>query len=148
MGMALPLPTIRGSMVVGVGFNRIVHYNGQMSFSDFSNIDNELNFPIEVDGKEQFYDFSKYVLRSEEIYSGGAMQQFTLSFGIAMSPTFAGGLSVSRVSGREEYSFEFIQEDSKQNYSEFPADFDQYLLKQKLIIRRQRWVTMQFQMKE
>ena len=139
MGMALPLPTIRGSMVLGVGFNRIVHYNGLMSFSGFSNEDNQLNFPIEVDGKEQFYDFSKYVLRSEEIYSGGAMEQFTLSFGIALSPTFAGGLSVSRVSGREEYSFEFIQEDSKQNYSEFPADFDQYLLKQKLIATTTGW---------
>ena len=139
MGMALPLPTIRGSMVVGVGFNRIVHYNGLMSFSGFSSLDNQLNFPIEVDGKEQFYDFSKYVLRSETVYSGGAMEQFTLSFGIAMSPTFAGGLSVSRVSGREEYSFEFTQEDSEQNYSEFPADFDQYLLEQKLIATTTGW---------
>ena len=75
MGMAIPLPTIRGSMVVGVGFNRIVHYNGLMSFSGFSGLDNQLNFPIEVDGKEQFYDFSKYVLRSETVYSGGAMEQ-------------------------------------------------------------------------
>ena len=133
LGVAIPLPTIRGSMVVGIGFNRILHYDGLMSFSGFSIFDNQLSFPIELDGKEQFYDFSKNVNRSETVLNGGALEQLTFSFGIALSSTSFGGLSISRVSGRETYSFEFSQEDSQNEYGEFPADFKQYDLQQTLV---------------
>ncbi len=139
MGIAIPLPTIRGSMVLGIGFNRILHYDGFMSFSGFSTIDNELNFPIELDGEEKIYNFSNHVLRSEKVINGGAMEQLTFSFGIALSPTISGGLSLSRVSGREEYSFKFSQEDSQNNYNQFPADFKQYDLEQTLIAKTRAW---------
>ncbi|MBC8346266.1 MAG: hypothetical protein ISR82_07945 [Candidatus Marinimicrobia bacterium] len=132
LGIAVPIPTIRGSLVVGLGFNRIVHYDSFMSFSGFSNVDNELSFPIELDGIEQLYNFSNHVNRSETILSVGSMEMVTLSFGIALSPTISGGLSFSRVTGQETYSFEFSQEDSQNQYTQFPADFKQYDLKQTL----------------
>ena len=132
MGMAIPVPTIRGSLVLGLGFNRINHYDEVIRFSGFSNYDNDLGFPINVDGNQQHHLFSKDVKRSEEIASIGSMEQLTFAFGIALSPNMSGGLSISKVSGNEKYDFEFIQEDTQNKYTEFPKDFKRYDLTQSL----------------
>ncbi len=139
MGMAIPVPTIRGSLVLGLGFNRINHYDELIRFSGFSNYDNSLGFPINVDGTQQNHLFSKDVKRSEEIASIGSMEQLTFAFGIALSPNMSGGLSVSKVSGTERYDFEFIQEDTQNKYTEFPKDFKRYDLTQSLDTETEGW---------
>ena len=139
IGMAFPVPTIRGSLVLGVGFNRINHYDEFMKFSGFSNYDNALEFPINVDGTQQNHFFSKGVRRSEEISSMGAMEQLTFAFGIALSPNMSGGLSISKISGNEKYNFEFIQEDTQNKYTEFPKDFKRYDLIQSLDTKTEGW---------
>ena len=139
IGMAIPVPTIRGSLVLGIGFNRINHYDEIIRFSGFSNYDNALGFPINVDGIQQNHLFSKNVKRSEEISSIGAMEQLTFAFGIALSPNMSGGLSISKVSGREKYDFEFIQEDTQNKYTEFPKDFKRYDLTQSLDTETEGW---------
>ena len=138
-GIAYPIPTMRGSMVVAVGYNRILNYDALMSFSGFSIEDNTLDFPINIDGVEKTYQFSEKVQRSEQVISNGGMEQLTFSFGIALSPTVSGGISVSRLTGKEEYEFKFSQEDLQNTYSQFPADFDQYNLKQSLITKTSGW---------
>lgn len=138
-GIAYPIPSVRGSMVVAVGYNRILNYDALMSFSGFSLQDNTLDFPINIDGVEKNYQFSEKVQRSEQVISNGGMEQLTFSFGIALSPTVSGGISVSRLTGNEEYEFEFSQEDLQNTYSQFPADFNQYNLKQSLITKTSGW---------
>ena len=138
-GIAYPIPTMRGSMVVAVGYNRILNYDALMSFSGFSIEDNTLDFPINIDGVEKTYQFSEKVQRSEQTISDGGMEQLTFSFGIALSPTVSGGISVSQLTGKEEYEFEFSQEDLQNTYSQFPADFNQYNLKQSLITKTSGW---------
>ena len=138
-GIAYPIPTVRGSMVVAVGYNRILNYDALMSFSGFSLQDNTLDFPINIDGVEKNYQFSKKVQRSEQVISNGGMEQLTFSFGIALSPTISGGISFSRLTGKEEYEFKFSQEDLQNTYSQFPADFNQYNLKQSLITKTSGW---------
>ena len=138
-GIAYPIPTVKGSMVVAVGYNRILNYDALMSFSGFSIEDNTLDFPINIDGVEKTYQFSEKVQRSEQVISNGGMEQLTFSFGIALSPTVSGGISVSRLTGKEEYEFEFSQEDLQNTYSQFPADFNQYNLKQSLITKTSGW---------
>lgn len=139
LGIAYPIPTVRGSMVVALGYNRIINYDGFMSFSGFSLMDNYLDFPINVDGTEKNYLFSKNVQRSERIISNGGLEQLTFSFGVALSPVTSFGLSISRLSGREDYEFKFNQEDIKNLYTEFPTDFDEYELLQSLITKTTGW---------
>ena len=54
-GIAYPIPTMRGSMVISVGYNRILNYDALMSFSGFSLQNNTLDFPINIDGVEKNY---------------------------------------------------------------------------------------------
>jgi hypothetical protein len=138
-GIIYPVPTVRGSLVIGIGYNRIVNYDGLMSFSGFSLRDNDLGFPIEVDGIEKNYFFSKNVQRSEKIISSGGLEQLTFSFGIAISQVSSFGLSISRINGREDYEFSFSQQDLQNTYKEFPTDFNQYDLIQSLITKTKGW---------
>ncbi|SVE47819.1 uncharacterized protein METZ01_LOCUS500673, partial [marine metagenome] len=84
-GIAYPIPTVRGSMVISVGYNRILNYDALMSFSGFSLQNNTLDFPINIDGVEKNYQFSEKVQRSEQVISNRGMEQLTFSFGIALS---------------------------------------------------------------
>ncbi|MBT3478644.1 MAG: hypothetical protein HOA15_08480 [Candidatus Marinimicrobia bacterium] len=138
-GIVYPVPTVRGSMVIAIGYNRILNYDSFMSFSGFSLEDNTLDFPITVDGKEEYYPFSKNVQRSERAISSGGMEQLTFSFGIALSPTVSGGISISSITGREDYEFKFSQEDLQNSYVTFPADFKKYDLVQSLITKTKGW---------
>ena len=135
MGIAYPIPTVRGSMVVAMGYNRILHYDAFMSFSGFSVRDNSLEIPI----NDKNYLFSKNVQRSEHLISNGGVEQLTFSFGIALSPNTSGGLSISRITGKEDYEFKFTQEDLQNTYTEFPSDFNQYNLVQSLITKTKGW---------
>ena len=139
LGAVLPIPTIRGSLVFGIGFNRIHHYDALMSFSGFSNFKNGLEFPIFADGELFYYTFEHGVQRYEKIMSNGARDQLTFSFGIALSPNLAGGMSISRMNGLENYDFEFLQSDIADNFQEFPADFQSYELFQSLKTKTNAW---------
>jgi hypothetical protein len=139
LGIIYPVPTVRGSFVIGIGYNRIISYDGLMSFSGFSLRDNDLGFPITVDGVEKNYFFSKNVQRSEKVISSGGLEQLTFSFGIAISPVSSFGISISRLNGREDYEFSFSQQDLQNTYKEFPTDFNQYDLVQSLITKTKGW---------
>ena len=139
VGIIYPVSTVRGSLVLGVGYNRIISYDGIMSFSGFSFRDNDLGFPITVDGIEKHYLFSKNVQRSERVLSSGGLEQLTFSFGVAISPVSSFGLSISRLNGREDYEFSFSQQDLQNTYKEFPIDFNQYDLVQSLITKTSGW---------
>ena len=132
IGAIYPIATVRGSFVIGLGFNRIHHYDDLMSFSGYSNVNNGLEFPINVDGQLLNYRFDQGVQRYEKIMSNGARDQITFSFGVALSPDLAAGLSISRMSGDESYDFEFLQQDVADNFQEFPSDFMNYELFQSL----------------
>ena len=132
IGATIPIPTVRGSLVIAIGLNRLLHYDAINSFSGFSVQDNSLEFPITTDGNKKYYQFSKNVNRDEKISSTGSLTMGTLAFGLAVSPETSVGLSFSRISGGEVYKFKFTQIDAQNNYSQFPADFNQYELFQSL----------------
>ncbi len=139
LGIIIPIPTVRGSLVFGMGYNRIKHYDGLMKFSGFSSEDNGLKFPITVDGNQESHFFSQNVNRSETVSSIGTMDQLTFSFGIALSPNLSGGLSLSRVTSEEKYDFEFNQNDIQNKFTEFPKDFNNYELIQSLDTESKAW---------
>ena len=112
-GITFPIPTIRGSLVLGMGFNRLIHYDQLVSFSGFSNTDNGLTFPI--NGNNVL--FSNNVFREELIANTGSLNMWSFSFGIALAENLSGGLSLSRVVGDESYDFRFIQKDDKEIYN-------------------------------
>ncbi len=128
LGFAFPLPARRGSMVVALGYNRVKDFDQNLVFSGFNRNSNGLGF--EFDGAEVLFDRDVY--QSETVSDEGSLDQWSLGFGIALSPNFTAGVTLNIWSGQDDYQFTFFQEDRDNIYNQMPGDFRSYLLNQTL----------------
>jgi long-subunit fatty acid transport protein len=134
LGLAIPLPTSRGSFVIGIGYNRVKDYDQNLFFTGYNNISNDLGFNLEdQQGNTDTYYFDRNVQQTEQIIDEGGLNQWSFGAAIALSPNFTAGLTANIYRGKDEYLFTFTQEDIDNNYNVFPGDFDMYQLNQTLI---------------
>ncbi len=128
LGFAFPLPTVRGSLVLAFGYNRVQDFDQNLLFSGFNRQSNGLTFNVD----DQDFLFDKDVQQTEEINEDGGLNQWSLGAGIAVSPNFTAGITAMVWSGNDDYEFSFLQEDKNDVYNQFPADFRSYLLNRTL----------------
>ncbi|MFQ6616089.1 MAG: OmpP1/FadL family transporter [Fidelibacterota bacterium] len=127
MGLAVPVPTRRGSLVLAVGYNRILSFDDNLVFSGFSSESNGLAFDITDDRDiTDTYPFDRNVTRSENVTSEGGLRQLTAGAALALSPRFLVGAAVNYVVGAEDYHSRFVQDDTQDQYTLYPGDFHRY----------------------
>lgn len=131
-GVAVPIPTSRGSLVLALGHNRIVNFDENLAFAGFSSEGNGIGFDITDDDITQYYLFDRDVYRSERVNTEGGLREWTLGGAIALSPRFLLGVRAAYVVGKEQYQLRFTQDDSEDLYSEYPGDFHRYEVDQVL----------------
>ncbi|MCH7764144.1 MAG: hypothetical protein IIB95_10455 [Candidatus Marinimicrobia bacterium] len=131
IGLAVPIPTKRGSFVLAFGYNRILDFDENLLFSGFSDQPNGLGFTIADDNEAtDYYPFEKDVQRSVQVSNEGGLHQWSLGGAIALSPNFLLGITAAYTSGNEQYRYTFIQTDSDNIYQQYPGDFNQYKINQ------------------
>lgn len=134
LGLALPLPTARGSFVLGFGYNRVKDFDQNLLFSGFNTRSNGISFDLEdQQGNTDTYFFDQNVQQTEQIIDEGGLSQWSFAAAVALSPNFTAGLTANVYRGKDEYLFTFVQEDVEDNYTTLPADFDSYQLNQTLL---------------
>ena len=126
LGFAYPIPTIRGSAVIAVGFNRISDYSSNLLFTGYSTQTNNLSFEITTDDETAEYLFDTNVQRMEQVDNSGGLNQWSLGGAFAVSPNLLLGATFSVIGGGENYIQQFQQEDVNNLYNQYPADFDSY----------------------
>jgi hypothetical protein len=124
LGLAVAVPTTRGSFTVALGYNRVKDFDQNLVFSGFNPRSNGLGFVF--DNTE--YLFDKDVYQTEQITEEGGLNQWSLGAGIAMSPNVSAGISAVIWDGKSDYQFRFFQEDRDDIYNQFPGDFSSYTL--------------------
>lgn len=125
IGLVMPVPTARGSLVFALGYQRVKDFDYINEFQGVSNADNDLSFIL--DSTNQVYDFfGENVTRGELITDEGSMNQYNLSGAIDISPNASFGVALNYWTGKSEYSLDFTQTDTENNFPDFPADFYQY----------------------
>lgn len=133
LGVAIPFPTKRGSFVMALGYNRISDFDENLLFSGFSDQANGVGFTITDNNDEtDYYLFEKDVHRFEQVSSEGGLHQWSLGGAVALSPNVTFGITASYIGGKEQYRFNFDQNDIENNYSKYPGDFDRYKINQYL----------------
>ncbi len=131
IGLAVPLPTTRGSFVLGVGYNFVQDYDEYLRFEGFNTRSNRLGFELEDDqGNVDWYPFDKNVQQEEEIVDEGGLHQWSLGMALALSPNLDVGATVNLWRGKDNYRMKFNQWDTADNYSSFPGNYDSYQLHQ------------------
>lgn len=134
LGLAVPLPTERGSLVLGFGYNFVKDFDDYLFFSGFNHRSNGLEFQLEDEnGIADWYAFDKNVLQTEEVLTEGGLHQWSFSAGMALSPHFDVGAAANFWRGNDEYRLHFRQEDTRDFYHIFPGDFFSYSLNQELM---------------
>lgn len=124
-GLVLPVPTVRGSLVFALGYQKVKDFDYINEFEGASDADNGLSFI--VDSTEQVYDFfGKNVTRGEFLQEEGSMDQYNLSGAIDISPNASFGVALNYWTGKSDYSLDFTQTDTENNFETFPADFHEY----------------------
>lgn len=122
LGYAFPIPTTRGSFVLGIGYNRVKDFDQNLLFSGFNDQSNGISFNID----SMDYAFDRNVLQQEQIIDEGGLDQWSVGFGIALSPNVTAGVSAYAWNGNSDYELRFRQEDVDDNFNQFPGDFESY----------------------
>ncbi|HNR66727.1 MAG TPA: hypothetical protein PKN04_01755 [bacterium] len=137
LGFIFPVPTYRGSMVFGVGYNK---------YRDFDSIRRVEGF------NEQYAAFQDYVAPYYDTFSenqvtrnvsqeiterhSGSLDEFTLAGAVEVQKDLMLGASLRFINGTDEFSKRFVEEDSRNlhNYisDEILSDLDywKYLIDQ------------------
>jgi hypothetical protein len=137
LGIVLPLPVTRGSLVLAGGYQQRKDLQDYTFFSGFNSQSNGLAWYL--DDSDVLYPFDSDVLQSQRISTAGGIGEYTFGGSIAMSPQLLLGASVAVIRGRYEYAYSFFQEDINDNYNEFPANYDSYHLRQQIVADISGW---------
>jgi long-subunit fatty acid transport protein len=140
LGLAYKFPTTQGSFVLALGYNRFKNYDEYLYFSGFSADSIDLGFDLENDnGEVNFYPYDRSVQRTEEINQEGNLSAWSIGGGLQVSPRLALGVTFDFFSGKNQYMMDFYQDDIDNNYNSYPADFDSYVLSDKIISNFSGW---------
>jgi long-subunit fatty acid transport protein len=134
IGIAVPFPTKRGSLVFAFGYNFVKDFDEYLFFNGFNTLSNSLEFEMEdANGVYNIYPFDRDVFQTEEVNTSGGLHQWSFGGAVAVSPNLDLGATLNIWNGREEFTRQFIQEDTEDYYNVFPADFDRYTINDNLV---------------
>jgi hypothetical protein len=138
IGFVFPFPTVQGSFVVAFGYHRIADYASTMSFNGYN--DRSSIIPSLYDASAR-YDIAyntyltnttgytavqKNVQQRGTIKESGSLGAWSFSGAVDVDENISFGLSLNVYSGIYDYSRNFIEEDSRNNYANtapaLPAD--------------------------
>lgn len=156
LGYLFRFPTVKGSLVLGGGYNQIADFNRTTSIDVFNNQHTITDFFLNDPGDQYFetaynayaieYDdfFDEYfnVLRADGTFRGmnqyaeqrerGQMGEFNVFLSTEFQPNLYIGASVGIVSGDYSYRRTFIEEDVLNNYANASYDVDMVLNEDKI----------------
>ncbi len=134
LGLAVSLPTTRGSMVLALGYNFVRDFDEYLQFSGFNRISNGLEFELQDEnGNYDWYRFDQNIHQTEEVTDNGGLHQWSFGGAVALSPNFDAGITLNFWNGKDDYNFNYYQEDVNNIYNIYPGDFHSYKINQNLI---------------
>ncbi len=132
LGFVFPVPTYRGSLVFGVGYNKVRDFDTMVDVGALVRDPNGTAFAdVVVPTYDQpdsgiFWktDVSDSLFQSKSVLEEGSRNQFTLSGALEVQENLFLGASINFISGRTDRSFEFKEEDIYDLYHYF--DYNTY----------------------
>ena len=114
IGFVFPVPTYRGSLVFGIGYNKIRDFDNTLEINGFN--PRYAAYPNKViptypeeDGFSTIIDDSLF--QSQTLLEEGGLNHFTLSGALEVQENFYLGASINFVSGTDDYTIRFGEED-------------------------------------
>lgn len=127
IGFVFPLPTYRGSLVFGVGYNKVRDFDEMVDVGALVIDPNGTAFadavvPTYDDPDSNIYwitEVTDSLFQTKSILNEGSRNQLTLSGAMEVQENLFLGASINFISGRTDRSFEFGEEDIYNIYNYF-----------------------------
>lgn len=135
IGFVFPIPTYRGSLVFGFGYQRVKDFEYENEFKGISaQGTSRLSFEgVDPNNPDDTYDFfGRDVEKSGYITDEGSLNQWSFAGAVDVSPSVSLGLTMNFWTGESDYLQDFDQLDYNNNFDTYPADFDEYLENRKI----------------
>jgi hypothetical protein len=136
IGFVFPLPTSRGSFVLGFGFNQNKKFDGALKFSGYNSSDNSmiqyLTYSDDKDTRDIAYktgvsyhfdentdetNINGNLNQSGSILQDGSLDSWTFSGAVEFQKNFFFGISISRIDGDFRKDREYFEDDINNKYS-------------------------------
>ncbi|MFA6467726.1 MAG: hypothetical protein WCW35_02440 [Bacteroidota bacterium] len=137
-GFVFPFPTVQGSLVFAFGYNRIADYGSSLKFNGFNDkssiiyslydnyYDYDIPFKVKLTDSTGYTSINKNVQQSGQIKEGGNLGLWSFSGAIDIEENISFGISLNVYSGMYDYSRYYVEEDTRNIYSNsaagLPAD--------------------------
>ena len=130
IGFVFPVPTYRGSLVFGFGYQKINDFDYINNFKGISSLidpEAEDNLTFAFEGFPGEYPFYGYPVEKEEyVTDDGSLNQWNFTGAIDVSPSISVGASLIYYSGSSNYEMDYYQTDVFNNFNVYPANFYDY----------------------
>lgn len=130
LGIVFPFPTVRGSLVFAVGYNRTNNFTTGMSFNGFNPVssiiptlitnDPASNIPYQTfltDNDGLYTPLTKNLNQSGDVLEGGSLGNWAFSGAMEVAPNLYAGLSLHVATGSYSYDRNYNEADSKNYYT-------------------------------
>ncbi len=116
IGFVFPVPTYRGSLVFGIGYNKVRDFDNVLEIDGFN--PSSAAFPDIViptyDNYTTTIDDSLY--QTESILEEGSLNHFSLAGAVEVQENFFLGATLNFVSGKDDYALRFQESDDLHLY--------------------------------
>ena len=126
LGFVVPIPTYQGSLVFGIGYNKIRDYNNSIKLSGFNTTNAafpDLVYYETSNGDLYQTTIDDSLLQSETLLEEGSLNQWSIGGAIEVEKNFFLGASINFIGGQDEYNLQFQEEDVFNLYHTFIEDY-------------------------
>jgi long-subunit fatty acid transport protein len=136
IGFAFPIPTIRGSLVLGFGYNEFKDFNKAMKFSGFNSSNNSLiqnltndnddiayelglSYPIYDGNGKYLYDETRIngkLNQSGNIIQEGGLNSWQFTGAVEFQENLFFGFTINIINGDFKRNREYLEDDVNNNY--------------------------------
>jgi long-subunit fatty acid transport protein len=146
LGLAYVVPTVRGSLVLGIGYGRQADYTTGLSFKGFNPVSSIIQewapdgqpYPSEITRAEVLEvarvdtisgtfvsPIMKNLTQSGKLLEGGGQNYVSLSGAAEAAPNLYLGVTLDFISGSYSYNRTYREQDLANEYQTFPFDFSE-----------------------
>ncbi len=130
LGFVFPFPTVRGSLVFAFGYNRVTDFTSALSFNGFndnssilpslydSDLKYDIPFGVGLEDTLGQINVKKNVNQQGEVREGGSIGNWAFAGAIDVEKNLSFGLTINVMSGTYTYVRNYVEEDTKNYYSD------------------------------
>jgi long-subunit fatty acid transport protein len=130
LGFVFPFPTVQGSLVFALGYNRLNDFTSALSFNGFndnssilpwlydSTLTYDIPYGVGLEDTLGQINVKKNVNQQGEVREGGSMGNWAFAGAIDVEKNLSFGLTINVMSGTYTYVRNYVEEDTKNYYSD------------------------------